>query len=266
MAVKHLTFEEVVYIHDVLTEDFSSTSDPLSPPGMREDGRLLQSAIDRQHVGFGEKLKYEDSLDNAATLCFGVCRNHGFHNGNKRCALVSLLCHLDKNGFTVKGEVEQEELYKLMLRIASRHFAPKIATADSADVEVASISRWLKSRTRRTDKAERVITYRELRKILRRFNVELENPKGNFVDVVKYEWKRSFPIFGKLEWRGRRVDHIAYPRDGATVGKKIIRSIREKCKLDQDNGCDSANFYGNDIAVDQFIQKYKQTLKRLAKI
>jgi len=264
--INTLAVSEVLYIHRVLTDDFAETDDPISPPGVREDGRLVQSAVDRQHVGFQGKLKYDDAVSNAATLCFGVCRNHGFHNGNKRAALVSLLCHLDKNGMTIRGNVDQGELYTLMLRIASRHFAPKNQKFDASDVEVQAIASWLRTRTRNAEHGEKVITFRELRRILRRFDVELENPRGNFIDVVRYSKKRAFLGFGREEVIAKRVAHIPYPREGAVVGRNVLRAVRERCGLDERSGCDSKNFYGDDIAVDQFITNYKKTLKRLAKI
>lgn len=105
-------------------------------------------------------------LENAATLCYGVCCNHGFHNGNKRAALVSLLCHLDKNGLTLKEDVDHNELYSLMLKIASHKFAPKRTTHDTSDIEVAAIAAWLRKRTRKLKKGERVVTFRELGKFL----------------------------------------------------------------------------------------------------
>jgi prophage maintenance system killer protein len=91
-----LTAEDVLTIHEYLINDFAATSDPISPPGVRSVA-LLESAVGRQHTGTGSTLKYPDPIDNAATLLYGVCLDHPFHNGNKRTALVAMLVHLDKN-------------------------------------------------------------------------------------------------------------------------------------------------------------------------
>lgn len=260
-----ISFEDVAGIHELLVEDFLNTKDPIEPPGMRENGGLLESAVSRQHVGFGKELKYPYPVDNAATLCYGVCCNHGFHNGNKRAALVSLLCHLDKNNLTLKEDIDQDNLYRLMLKIASHRFAPKRSISDTSDHEVAEIAKWLKRRTRKLKKGEKVVTFRELAKILREHDIYLENPKGNFRDVIKYEWKKKH-IFAKKERVGKRVAHIPYPRDGMEVGKKVLKTVREACNLTEDDGYDSEMFYSAETSICKYIVKYKKTLKRLAKI
>ncbi|MEK8017110.1 MAG: Fic family protein [Candidatus Parabeggiatoa sp.] len=259
-----MSFEEVLGIHELLTEDFLNTQDPIEPPGVRENGVLVESAVNRQHVGFGKTLKYPSPIDNAASLCYGICCNHGFHNGNKRAALVSLLCHLDKNNLTFKEDIGHDNLYRLMLTIASHKFAPKKAKSDTSDVEVKEIARWLNRKTRKLKKGEKVVTFRELEKILREHDIYLENPKGNFRDVIKYELKRKH-IFAKKERIGRRLGHIPYPREGMVVGKKVLKSVREMCNLTEKDGYDSEMFYSAETNVCKFIFKYKKTLNRLAK-
>lgn len=264
-GLQTLTFEEVKGIHELLVEDFLNSKDPIEPPGMRENGNLLESAVNRQHVGFGGELKYPNPLENAATLCYGVCLNHGFHNGNKRAALVALLCHLDKNNFTLKEGIDQNDLYRLMLKIASHRFAPKRKNFDTSEIEIKGIIGWVKKNTRKLKKGEKVVTFRELGKILREYDVYLENPKNNYIDVVKYEYKRKH-LFAKKERVGKRVAHIPYPREGMEVGRKVLKTIRESCGLTEADGYDSEMFYGAETSVCKFIVKYKKTLKRLAKI
>lgn len=260
-----LTVDEVKGIHDLLTEDFLNTKDPIEPPGVRMQGELLESAVNRQHAGFGGELKYPDAVSNAATLCYGVCCNHCFHNGNKRTALVSLLCHLDKNNYTLKENIDQNELYSLMIKIAAHRFAPRRKERDTSDIEVREISQWLKRNTRKLKRGERVVTYRELRKILTQYDIYLENPRKNYIDVVKYEWTRKH-IFAKKERTAKRVAHIPYPREGMEVGKGVLKNVREACGLTEENGYDSEIFYGAETSIDKFITKYKKTLRRLAKI
>ena len=260
-----LTFEDVLNIHNVLVDDFAQSPDPIEPHGLRDDGSLLHSAVSRQHVGIGGESKYPNPLGNAATLCYGICCNHAFHNGNKRTALVALLCHLDQNGLTIKEQVTQGELYSFMIKIASHRFAPKRRQHDSSDIEVQEIARWLHRNTRHVRKEERVITFRELRQILRQYDVELENPKGNYIDVVKYEMKRRH-LFARKERVGTRILHIPYPREGEEVGRRLLRSIREQCGLTESDGIDSDMFYRARTGADKFVTRYKRTLRRLAKV
>lgn len=265
ITVETLAYEDVIHIHDVLVRDFASTPDPIQPPGIRGTGDLLQSAVARQHVGLGGQLKHPDALSNAATLCYGVCCNHAFHNGNKRTALVALLCHLDRNGLTLQESVTQDELYAFMLKIAAHRFAPKKPRPDSSDIEVEEIKRWLHRNTRKIKKGERVVTFRELRRILRQFDIELENPRHNYIDVVRYGLKRK-GLFGPKERVGTRIAHIGYPGEGVEVGRQALKIIREQAHLTERDGCDSEMFYSAETSVDKFIMRYKGTLRRLAKI
>ena len=264
-VVQTLSYDEVLGIHQLLVEDFARSKDPIDPPGIREDGALLHSAVSRQNTGFGNELKYPDALANAASLCYGVCCNHAFHNGNKRTALVTLLCHLDKNNWTFRSNIRQSDLYTLMLKIASHKFEPKRNSSDTSDIEIEKISKWLRGKSRRIKKGEKVVTFRELRKILRSHDIHLENPRNNYIDVVKYEWKRKH-IFSKKERLGRRVAHIPYPREGMEVGKRVLKSVRETCGLTEKDGYDTEMFYGGETDVSKFIAKYKKTLKRLARV
>lgn len=265
MTVRTLTFDEALHIHQVLVADFADSNDPIEPAGLRDQGHLLHSAITRQEAGLGQERKYKDELGVAATLCYGICCNHAFHNGNKRTALVTLLCHLDRNGLMLKHEVTPDELYRFMIDIASHKFAPRKAKPDSSDIEVAEIIRWLHRNTRKVKKGERIVTFRELRQILRQYDIELENPQGNFIDVVKYRTQRSH-LFGKKERVGIRVAHIPYPREGMEVGRNVLRSVREACELTEEHGYDSDMFYSAQVGIDTFINRYKNTLRRLAKV
>jgi death-on-curing protein len=96
MGVSTLTADEVLRIHHILCRDFAASEDPIGYGGLKSRS-LLESAVSRQHSGFGLFRKYKDPIPNAATLGFGICCDHPFHNGNKRTALVSMLAHLDKN-------------------------------------------------------------------------------------------------------------------------------------------------------------------------
>lgn len=159
----------MIEIHERLVIDAAESDDPISPPGIKNEG-LLESAISRQEAGFGGQLKYGDPISNTATLCYGICSNHPLHNGNKRTALVSLLCHLDKNGITFNDRTNQDNLYSFMLNVASHKIASKKKLQkrhDHSDAEVEAMASWIKKRTRKIEKGERSISYSELERILR---------------------------------------------------------------------------------------------------
>jgi death on curing protein len=96
MPVEILSVEDIKYIHECLIEEFLDSSNPICPPGVKDEN-LLASAAFRQNTSLNGIMKYPDPFSNAATLTFGICCDHPFHNGNKRTALVSLLAHLYNN-------------------------------------------------------------------------------------------------------------------------------------------------------------------------
>lgn len=125
---------------------------------------------------------------------------------------------------------------------------------------------WVRKRTRKIEKGERSISYPELEKILRQHDIYFENQKNNYVDVIKYSVEiKKKGWFGQEEVRvGRKVANIpCWP--GRTVGKNLIKSIRKQAGLTHADGVDSALFYGTETTPDDFIQKYKKVLTKLAK-
>ena len=264
MVIRALSTEDIHAIHAELITEFSAGADPISPPGVKSE-HLLESAVARQNVGFGGRLKYDTPHSNAATLCYGICMNHPFHNGNKRTSLVAMMCHLDRNDYMFTENVSQSALYDLMLRIASHGVVSEKANEDRADAEVTAVARWLRSRTRRVERGERVVTFRELRGILESFGFHLEDHRNNMVDLVRYQHESSWFGLRKVNKRVRFM-RMPYPDGGQMVGKGLIKEIRERCGLDTDHGCDSQTFYERQRPPDYFIARYRKTLTRLAKV
>ena len=91
--VKYLTRDDVRAIHQELADEFAGGTDPISPPGVRDEN-LLGSAISRPSTSIGETRKYPSIEMAAAALLHSIIHNHAFHNGNKRTALVSMLAFL----------------------------------------------------------------------------------------------------------------------------------------------------------------------------
>jgi death on curing protein len=268
-----LSYEDVLAIHYRVIADFADDDDPVGMAGPREEGRLLESVIGRQHVGFGDVMKYPDPYRNAATLTFGICCGHPFHNGNKRTALVAMLAHLDANGLTVFG-VKKRELYAMIRQVAEHKFGlprpdPRKKkrqpsyTEREADEEVATIASWLKEKARKFERGERVITYRQLRRILVSHGLTVEQPKNMNVGIY-----REVPVkrlLRKPTVEKQRVMAVAWPGDGRTVGIKQVKAIRRATELDEVHGCDSNSFYDHADMVDVFINEYRDILSKLAR-
>jgi death on curing protein len=89
-APKWVTASIATAIHDEAIYEFGGLA------GVRDSG-LLQSALDRPRNLFA----YEPGssiFELAAALCVGIAKNHPFHDGNKRTALLATRAFLYLNG------------------------------------------------------------------------------------------------------------------------------------------------------------------------
>lgn len=257
--VRHLETEQVKAIHDRLTRDFANGCDPIDPPGLRDPG-LLESAIGRPKTSLGGALKYPTVEMAAAALLHSVVQNHAFHNGNKRTALVSLLCFLDQNNLVLT--CTEREIFKFVLRVA-QHRVVSQGSADRADREVIEIAKWIRANSRVLDRSERPIKWRELKAILRAYDCNFSTPRtGNrlnisrTVEVRRGGFRRHQVIILKHQTH--------YPDDGREVNRGQLHELRKALRLDEENGVDSEVFYGNVAEVDDFIQRYRTVLRKLA--
>lgn len=262
-AIHTLPTEVVLVIHEHLVREFAETGDPVSPAGVKDQG-LLESAVSRQHVGSGTELKYPTPCANAASLIFGLCNNHPFHNGNKRTALLAGLLHLDRNGF-VLDQVTKDELFEMMRRIAS-YSVTKVSQKQlrhgvrpSADEEIAGIEKWLRSHARPIVKGERNITFGQLYKILEKFGYRLGEKNHNKVEILQF--KKG--LFQKHAWRC--VYKTGCPGDSRQLSIDQIKEVREALSLREEDGVDSSSFYDTQTIIDLFIAKHRAALRQLAK-
>lgn len=260
-----LSVDEVLEIYEVLLRDFAEDNDPISPAGVRDQG-LLESAVSRQHTGFDGILKYPTPLASAAALCYGICCDHAFHNGNKRTALVAMLVHLDKNQLCLPN-TSQDELYDLMLALADHKLVKRQdGKRDMSDQEVEALSKWLRNRSARLSTGERPITYRQLRRILTGYRIEIENAGQNHAELARYEDVPAGLFRREVKRRRNRIATIGYRDEGTQLSKAEVKKIREICHLTEADGVDSNMFYSSGEIVDSFVNRYRKVLRRLAKI
>jgi len=275
MDLQTLSVNEVLIIHNRLVEDFATSDDPIVPSGVKSPA-LLESAIGRQFTSLGSCLKYPNAIENAATLTFGLCCDHPFHNGNKRTALVSMLAHLDKNKLILR-QVGKDDLFDMILAIANRNFSIRLDPRKRrphrgcrADDEVKALSDWLKGRVREIKRGERVITYRQLRRILQSHGFSLENPSKNAIDVIKEEVVQKGYVIKREIRERKRIGSIHFPGDTRFVSIDQIKYVRKMCNLREEDGILTDHFYEDnaesDVKIDVFINEYRTILRRLAKM
>jgi death-on-curing protein len=232
---------------------------------------LLESAVARQYTGYGDWLKYSTVYSNAATLTFGLCCNHAFHNGNKRTALVCMIAHLERNNHAL-FDTKHDQLYSMIKDVAKHSLGertpsrgkPRREPPRDADREVEEIARWLRKRARRVDRQERRITGRQLRTILAQHDYELRDPKNNSIIVCKRVERRKGLSLRKITTYDR-VCPIAFRGDTQPVALRDVRLVRRLCELDEHHGYDSHSFYKSADPVDVWINEYRGVLARLSK-
>ncbi|MDK2746999.1 MAG: type II toxin-antitoxin system death-on-curing family toxin [Brevundimonas sp.] len=226
---------------------------------------MLHSTLYRQHVAVGSTRKWTDRFDICATLVYGIVKNHVFQDANKRTAFLTALLYLKK--FSRTPDVTHKEFEDFFVDIADDKLGKydrykHLVRKKDSDPEVRMISYYLKSKTRDVDKKHYSITYRELKRILRKFDCDIDNPHGNLIDVYKdFKVQR---IFRSPKVERRRVAQIGFPSWGKQVGLGAISTVRSACGLTADNGIDSQVFYNGVDDLESLIAFYEEPLRSLA--
>ncbi len=259
-----LSLKDVLRAHYLIGDFFYSEGFGMGGLGPRDMG-LLQSAVHRQHVGYGGKLKWEDKFHVCATLLFGLVKDHPFHDANKRTAMLASMHHLARQKRT--PTVTHLELENFVVDIAENRLSKytrfqEFISEGVADPEVHMIAFYLRRHTRQIDNRQYTITYWDLRRILNRFGFEMQNPSNNSIDVVRLEEVRRF-FHTRIE--KRFVTRIRFPSWTKQVDANTLNRVREATGLTyKENGIDSKDFFFGTEEVRLLIAHYQEPLRRLA--
>ena len=197
--------------------------------------------------------KYPTVAMAGAALLHSIVLNHAFHNGNKRTALVSTLVFADRNGYRV--DAEQEELYGLLLSVASHDLEDQVGNAvEGSDAEVLCIAAWLLRRLRAIQRQERSRKWHKFRQILGSYGCSAEVLSGNKINI-------SRTVEGAKLWT-----QVGYRSEGTDLEINAVKKVRRDLQLDEENGYPSDIFYRQDEKVPEFINGYRTLLRRLAKV
>jgi death-on-curing protein len=94
---------------------------------------LADSAVARPQAGFGEQEFYPTIEAKAASLLFGLARNHAFIDGNKRIAVLATLQFLNSNGLDMDLS-PVEEAFETVIQVAS------------GDLTLEELTAWIRGR------------------------------------------------------------------------------------------------------------------------
>ena len=106
----HLAIAEVREIHAQVIEAFGGLA------GVRDEG-LLESAIAAPRATAFGASPFADLIEVAAAYLYYLCRNHPFHDGNKRVAMAASIVFLRLNG--IEPAPDSDTWESLMLDVAS---------------------------------------------------------------------------------------------------------------------------------------------------
>lgn len=272
--INYLKGDCVVDLHDLLSKNthLLEDMDPVTPPGIKNVG-MLESAITRQTTGSGDYYKYPDPFSNAATLMYGVIKNHAFHNGNKRTGLLTLIKHLYVNGYVLKPSLNSKVLYNFLIAIADSNlknfnlkspkkerFMDKEKDTDwDIEKDIRCMAFWIKKNSApRSKTLKGEIKVSTLKKTLQSKNIEVEQ-KGNKIEVYVKENsffrkilsstnKRSYTLLNKTE-----------------ISKGQLSKLRKEFGLTMSDGIDNTFFYDDDVFLDSEIKTYKTIIYKLSK-
>lgn len=264
-----LSAKEVLRAHFCIADYFIKEGEGIGGFGPKNVDLLL-SALSRQHVSLGGVPKWSTPHDKAATLMFGLVKNHPFHDANKRTAYLSSIHYLVRSGYTIT--IPEKALEDMTVRVANNELKqfPRfrdLSKKHPHDAEVLFLSHYLRQNTRKTDRNQYHVTYRELNKILSRYGVRLDNPHNNQIDVLRNEDRMvRQSLFGRSQivTEPTRVCTLGFPGWTKVVGKGRLKHVREQLGLMPANGIDSQAFFKDVDDMQVLVEIYEGALRRLA--
>ncbi len=278
MLLRTLSVDDVVAIHSRVATDARRSDKPIAVmsglgiDATVKDRGLLESAVGRQFAGMADRLFYGSPLENAATLMYGLAKNHAFHDGNKRTALVSLLNHLDRNHWSlVDLKWHEVEAMVLELVVGDLPSRPKLKHAVAnitinTERDFRALVEWVRQNTRQVQRGERRMTFDELNAIIKHHGYELTSPNGHSASIVRESTQTKRNLLGRrvpVQVR-QHVGTIGYPGGKREIGIIDIKRVRKFCRLTEEYGVDSAAFYDEAVILDEIINKYRKVLRSLA--
>ncbi len=237
---------DVLDVHCGLVALFEKEEDSVSPPGVRSED-LLESACMRPHTGGGGADKYDTLYRKCATLFHSLTKNHPFHNGNKRTALVSVLRTLDRNDKRLANEVTDDELFDFVVAVTGNDF-PRPDHGKNVDEVVEEISQWLKSHTTAVGGSTSGMT------------------ASAFIERCKQSGAKYKQGRGGSHCLSRSGGSIKFSRATRQFDGAVVRQYLKKLGLSESLAGFTVDEFQNGTSTErEQIYRFMSTLRRLAK-
>ena len=256
---------DVLRAHFLIADYFFEQGSGMGGIGPKSP-ELLHSAVYRQFVSFSGRDKWPDPYHKAATLVFGIVKDHPFHDANKRTGFLTMLYALHKmKRIPTAPHRDWEELTVKIAENSLNSFgrARELAKKDD-DADVLFLADYLKRNSRARDNSHYTITFQELDRRLRDFGFCLCNPNGNYIDVSRIEVNRAFFGLGQKKTKLIRLAQIGFPSWKTQVSRSAISKTRSATGLTPEKGVDSKSFFHGADALNSIIDEYSEPLRRLA--
>lgn len=261
-----VSIDDVLRSHYLICDYFAHEGDRVAIVGPK-DPNLLISAINRQFTSLGSNEKWKTPIEKAATLFYGLNKNHAFHDGNKRTALLSTLYAIIKANRTPR--VKENLWEELSIRTAANDLNLYVYYKDlrkkhsEHDTRVYLIAKLLEKYTREFDSRFYRVTFNQLDTILRKYGYKLSHPHDNYINVVRIEEKTK-GIFRKEKYIEEVfVAQVGYPGGTKEVTVNAMKTIRKKANLTSEYGIDSQVFFKDVDKISVLITRFHGPLYRL---
>ncbi|MFC6282792.1 MULTISPECIES: type II toxin-antitoxin system death-on-curing family toxin [Polaromonas] len=239
------TVSAVEEVHYGLVALFEKEEDPVSPAGIKS-ADMLASACSRPHTGIGNTDKYDTLYRKAAALFHSLTKNHPFHNGNKRTALITLLTTLSRNDRRLKQDVNDDEIFDFVVAVTADEF-PNATKRLEPDAVVEEIAKWLKERTVAKKGTTPGMTTSEFISRCKQAGVKYKQAKGGTHCL--------------LNGMGVRISQSTKQLDGG-----VVRQYLKRLKLNELQAGFGVDEFQQGTSLDrEQIYRYMAALKRLAK-
>jgi prophage maintenance system killer protein len=266
-VIRLIHTDRVLEIQRALTAFFADASTPAPDLGLR-DLSLLDSAVSRQ---FTDTAEGTDPLRKASILLQGIFDELPFHDANAQVALLTVLLHLDENGF-IPNRVSFDEIRQLLEALSEHRMeqvapdkprSPKRSQAD--ETELSMLHRWFEAKTRKEDRRDHPLTLPQLRRLLENRDcsiTESEEDGGRFLEVARLGKHLEPRFLGLWKQQVSRTTPLLKIQDvspaGGLVPATMVRNLREACGLEGDD------FYDWPARIDSFLHQYQSLLQKLA--
>lgn len=222
---------------------------------------MLESACFHPQTASFNSLKYPTVESAAAALLYALVKNHAFHNGNKRTALVSVLAFLDVNGMYPR-QCSSQDLFDITLDTAEGRVA-KDNPLKNPDREVHALALWIGNKFRSRELGDRPLQWSKLKRILRDYGCRFDSLPGNRLNIDRTIERKT--LWGTTT-RRQLHSQVSCKNDGADADLGTVKKLRSELLLDDKSGVDSREFYSkSQWEPSDFVRRYRKILRRLGR-